>query len=61
MTMPPPFIQGGSLGSIAETLEEEGEEGEREFSARLAVGRRAEAQTRQMGQMTTGGVAVEDL
>ena len=60
MTMPPPFIQGGSLGSIAETLEE-GEEGEREFRARLAVCRRAEAQTRQMGQMTTGGVAVEDL
>jgi hypothetical protein len=34
---------------------------EREFSARLAVGRRVEAQTRQMGEMAAGGVAMQNL
>jgi hypothetical protein len=39
MTMPPPFIQGGSLHDAAEVLQEEGEEAPREFRAGLTVGR----------------------
>ena len=59
--MPPPFVQGGSLHRAAEALEEEVKEAQREFGARLTVGRRTEPQARQMGQMTAGGVAMQNL
>ena len=61
MTMPPPFVQGGSLHGAAEALEEEGEEAQREFGTGLTVGRRTEPQARQMGQMAAGGVAMQNL
>jgi hypothetical protein len=61
MAMPPPVVQGGLLHGATETLEEESEEAQREFSTRLTVGRRCEPQARQMGQMTAGGVAMQHL
>src|SRR5512132_2908843 len=61
MTMPPPFVQGRLLHRAAETLEKESEEAQREFGPRLTVGRRREPQARQMGQMTAGGVAMQNL
>jgi hypothetical protein len=61
MAMPPPIVQGGSLHRSSEALEEESEEARREFGAGLTGGCRAEPQARQMGQMTTGGVAVQNL
>jgi hypothetical protein len=44
MTMPAPFIQGGSLHRAAEALQEEVIEAYRESSTGLTVGRRTEAQ-----------------
>jgi hypothetical protein len=61
MAMPPSFVQGGWLHGTPETLEEAGEEVEREFGTRLTVGRCTEPQARQMGQMTTGGMAMPHL
>ena len=61
MAMPSPFVQGGSLHRSSEALEEESEEAQREFGAGLTVGCRAEPHARQMGQMATGGVAVQHL
>src|ERR671924_1339863 len=37
MTLPPPFVQGGSLHRAAEALEQEGEEVQREFGTSLTV------------------------
>jgi hypothetical protein len=42
MTMPPLFVQGGSLYGTAEAFEEEGKEASREFRTGLTVGRRTE-------------------
>jgi hypothetical protein len=61
MAMPSPFVQGGPLHRAAETLEEESEEAQRESGAGLTVRRRTEPQARQMGQMTAGGVAMQNL
>jgi hypothetical protein len=61
MALPPAFVQGGPLHCAAETFEEEVKKAQREFSARLAVGRCREPQARQMGQMTAGRVAMENL
>jgi hypothetical protein len=61
MAMPPPFARDAGLHRVSDSLEEEGEEVEREFGAGLTVGRCAEAQARQMGQMTAGGVAMQNL
>src|SRR5215510_4184052 len=61
MAMPSAFTRDGRLHRAAEALEEEGEETEREFGARLAVCRRAEPQARQMGQMAAGGVTMQNL
>jgi hypothetical protein len=61
MTMPPPFIQGEPLHDAAEVLQEEGEGAPREFRAGLTVGRCREPLARPMGQMTKGGVAVQNL
>jgi hypothetical protein len=59
--MPPPVVQGGSLHRGSEALEEEREEAPREFGAGLTVGCGAEPHARHMGQMATGGVAVQNL
>jgi hypothetical protein len=61
MAMPPPFVQGGSLHGAAEALQEEVKKAQRESGAGLTVGRRTEPQTRQMGQMAAGGVAMQNL
>src|SRR6266511_3877540 len=61
MTMPPPFVHGGSLHRAAEALQEEVKEAQWESSASLTVRRRTEPQARQMGQMTAGGVAIQNL
>jgi hypothetical protein len=61
MTLPPLFVQGGSLYGAAEAFEEESEEAQREFGAGLTVGCRAEPQARYMGQMAAGGVTVQNL
>ena len=61
MALPPPFVQGGSLHGATEALEEDGEEVEREFGTRVTVCRRTAPQARQMGQMTAGGVAMQNL
>src|SRR5215475_2434742 len=61
MAMPPPFVQGRLLHRAAETLEKESEEAQREFGPRLTVGRRREPQARQMGPMTAGRVAMQNL
>jgi hypothetical protein len=42
MTMPPPFVQGGSRHRAAEALQEEVKEARRESSTGLTVGRRSE-------------------
>lgn len=44
MALPSPVVRNGSLRGTTETLEEEGEEVEREFGAGLAVSRRREPQ-----------------
>jgi hypothetical protein len=44
MAVPPPFVQCGSLHRAAETLEEEGEEAQREYGTSLTVGRRTALQ-----------------
>jgi hypothetical protein len=59
--MPPPFVQGGSLHRSSEALEAERAEAPREFGAGLTVGCRTAPQARHMGQMATGGVAVQNL
>jgi len=59
--MPPAFVQGRPLHRAAEALEEAVKEAQREFGTRLTGGRRTEPQARQMGQMTAGGVAMENL
>jgi hypothetical protein len=61
MALPPPVVQGGALHRSSKALEEEREEAQREFGAGLTVGCRAEPQARHMGQMATGGVAVQNL
>ena len=61
MAMPSPVVQGGSLHRSAEALEEESEEAQREFGTGLTVGCRAEPQARQMGELATGGVAMQNL
>ena len=60
MPMPPPVVRGGSLHSGSEALEEVVKEAQREFGTCLTVGCRRESQSRQMGQMAAGGVAVQD-
>jgi hypothetical protein len=61
MALPPPFVQGGSLHRRSEALEEESEEAQREFGPGLTVSRCTEPQTRQMGQMATRSIAVQNL
>jgi hypothetical protein len=61
MAMPPAFVQGGWLPRSSEALEEESEEAQRECGTGVTGGCRAEPQARYMGQMATGGVAVQHL
>jgi hypothetical protein len=60
MTMPPAITRDAGLDRACEALAEEGKDAEREFGAGVTVGRCAEAQARQMGPMTAGGVAMEN-
>jgi hypothetical protein len=61
MTMPPPFIQGGSRHRAAEALQEAVKEAYRESGTGVTGGRRPEAHARPRGQMTTGGMAMPHL
>jgi hypothetical protein len=61
MPRPPPVIHGGALHRAAEALEQKVKEVQREFGTSLTGGRRREPSARQMGQMTAGGVAVQNL
>jgi hypothetical protein len=61
MAMPPPGVQGGSLHRSSEALEEERDEAPRECGAGWTGGCRAAPHARHMGQMATGGVAVQHL
>jgi hypothetical protein len=61
MAMPAAFVQGGSLHRRSEALEEESEEAQWAFGTGLTVGCRAAPQARHLGQMATGGVAVQHL
>lgn len=60
MALPPPIVQGGSLHRAAEALEEV-KAAQRESGAGLTGDRRTEPQARQMGQVATGSVAMENL
>jgi hypothetical protein len=61
MPMPPTVVQSRLLHGAAEVLQEEGKDAQWESRAGLTVGRRAEPQARQMGQMTAGRVAMQNL
>jgi len=61
MTVPPSFMQGGSLHGTAEALQEEVKKADRESGPGLTGGRRREAHARPMGPMAAGGVAVQHL
>jgi hypothetical protein len=61
MTMPPSFIQSGSLHGTAEALQEEVKNAYRGSGSGLTIGRRREAHARQMGQMAAGGIAMQNL
>jgi hypothetical protein len=59
--MPPTVVQSRLLHGAAEVLQEEGKDAQWESRAGLTVGCRREPQARQMGQMATGGVAMQNL
>jgi hypothetical protein len=60
MARPPAITRGAGGGRAGDARAEEIKEAERESGAGLTVGRGAEAQARQLGQRTAGGVALEN-
>jgi hypothetical protein len=61
VAVPPAFARETGLHRTAEALQEEVKAAPRESGMGLTVGLCSEPQARQMGQMTAGGVAVQDL
>jgi hypothetical protein len=59
--MPAPVVHGGLLHGTVEALQDEGKDAPWESGADLTGGRCREPHARQVGQMTAGGVAMQNL
>jgi hypothetical protein len=61
MAMAPAFAREAGLPSASEALQQEGKDAPQESGAGLTVCRRMAPQARSMEQMTSGGVAMQNL
>jgi hypothetical protein len=61
MAMPPAFAREAGLPSASEALQQEGKDAHQESGVGLTVCRRTAPQARSRGQMTAGGVAMQNL